>query len=166
MSDAVPEFLVLTEVAEGAALMGALFERKFGHALPEWPHDLIAFYRRADGALAPLSYAKFFPFANVMLVGGAATDGRVYAQLDDAQRDELAASGGPMVHLLRYGFHRFANRCDAYFGYCGDSRAWDVDLKAGFTPTQHANLLVRWHKTLNEQTQRALVAMAHALGPF
>jgi hypothetical protein len=71
-----------------------------------------------------------------------------------------------MAQLLRYGFARFADSCDAYFGYCGDARAWEVDLSAGFEPTGHDKLLVRWHKPINAQLKRGLVAMAQALGPF
>ena len=161
-----PDFLVLTEVDNAAAMAGPLFERKFGHPMPDWPNDVIAFVRRGDGSLYPMSYAKFFPLGSVMLVGGCCTDGRAFDGLDAGQRAQLQGDRSAMVHLLRYGFRRFADRCDAYFGYCGDARAWAVDLAAGFVPTEHEKLLVHWHKPLNAQTQRALVAMAHALGPF
>lgn len=166
MSNLPPDFLVLSDVDNAAAMIGPLFERKFGHALPEWPNDIVAFFKRDDGSLYPMSYAKFFPMGSVMLVGGCSTDGKAFGFMSDAQRAELSGLNSSMVHLLRYGFRRFADKCDAYFGYCGDPRAWEVDLAAGFVPTEHEKLLVHWHKPLNAQTQRALVAMAHALGPF
>jgi hypothetical protein len=163
---ALESFLILTQVDDAVPLAGALFERKFGHPMPTWPNDLMAFYRRDDGALLPLSYVKFFPFATVMLVGGAATDGRTYAAMTPAHRSALSDSGGPMVHLLRYGFRRYADKCDAYFGYCGDARAMEVDLAAGFVPTPHDRLLAHWHKDLNTQARHALTEMAFALGEF
>jgi len=163
---AKPDFLLLTEIDDPQPMVGELFQRKFGHPIPDWKHDVVAFVRCADGLLAPMSYAKFMPFGSVMLVGGCCTDGRAFAHLDDAQKSALAASGGAMAQLLRYGFEHFADSCDAYFGYCGDARAWEVDLSAGFEPTGHDKLLVHWHKPVNEQLKCGLVAMAQALGPF
>lgn len=162
-----PDFLLISEFDDAASVAGELFARKFGHPIPEWAHDLVAFVRRSsDAALMPVSYAKFMPFGSVILVGGCCTDGRAFAHIDQAQKDALAAAGGVMAQLLRYGFGRFADQCDAYFGYCGDARAWEVDLSAGFEPTGHDKLLVHWHKPLNDQMKRGLVAMAKALGPF
>ncbi len=162
-----PDFLLISEFDDPQAVAGELFQRKFGHPIPDWRHDVVAFARRSsDAALVPISYAKFAPFGNVILVGGCCTDGRAFAHLDQAQKDALTAAGGPMAQLLRYGFSRFADSCDAYFGYCGDARAWEVDLSAGFEPTGHDKLLVHWHKPLNDQMRRGLVAMAHAIGAF
>jgi hypothetical protein len=161
-----PDFLLISEFDAAAQVMGEVFERKFAHPLPPWKHDLVAFVRRGDGMLVPMSYAKFAPFANVMLVGGCSTDGRAFAQIEPAQRDALGAAGGPMAHVLRHGFARYAEHCDAYFGYCGDARAWEVDLSAGFEPTGHDKLLVHWHKPLDATLRRALVAMVVAIGAF
>lgn len=161
-----PDFLIISQIDHPEAIVGDLFKRKFGHPIPEWKYDVVAFIRKDDGTLVPISYTKFATFANILLVGGCCTDGRAFAHMTDAQKSALTATGGSMAQLLRYGFTRFADVCDAYFGYCGDARAWEVDLSAGFVPTEHDKLLVHWHKPLNEQTRRALVAMAHALGPF
>lgn len=161
-----PDFLLISAFDAAGKVMNETFQRKFSHPMPEWKHDLVAFVRRADGTLVPLSYAKFMPFANVMLVGGCCTDGRAFAQIDAAQRDALTAAGGSMAHVLRHGFARFAEHCDAYFGYCGDARAWEVDLSAGFEPTGHEKLLVHWHKPLPDQLKRALVAMVQSIGAF
>ena len=60
----------------------------------------------------------------------------------------------------------YADRCDAYFGHCGDARAYEVDMQAGFEPTGHDQLIVRWHKPLDPVRRRALVAKAHAIGAF
>jgi hypothetical protein len=162
-----PDFLLVSEFDAAGAVVGDLFQRKFAHPLPDWKHDLVGFVRRdEDGALVPISYVKFMPFGSVYLVGGGCTDGSAFAHIAPRQRDALAASGGVLVHLLRYGFRRYADHCDAYFGYCGDPRAWEVDLLAGFEPTGHDKLLVHWHKAINAQMKRGLLAMAHAIGPF
>ena len=39
-------------------------------------------------------------------------------------------------------------------------------VKAGFDPTAHDQLIVRWHKPLDPVRRRALVAKAHAIGAF
>lgn len=161
-----PDFLLITEIDDPAPVVGDLFQRKFGHPIPEWKHDVVAFVKTREGMLVPMSYTKFMPFGSIFLVGGCSTDGRAFAHLDQAQKDALAAAGSAMVQLLRYGFTRFADRCDAFFGYCGDARAYEVDLMAGFEPTVHDKLLVHWHKPINEQLKRGLLAMAHAIGPF
>jgi len=161
-----PDFLLISEFDHPAPVVGELFQRKFGHPIPEWKHDVVAFVRTNEGTLVPMSYTKFMPFGSVFLVGGCCTDGRAFAHLDQTQKDALAAAGSAMVQLLRYGFKRYADRCDAFFGYCGDARAWEVDLLAGFEPTGHDKLLVHWHKPINEQMKRGLVAMAKAIGPF
>ncbi len=163
---AKPEFLLISTFDDCASIVGELFARKFGHPIPEWKHDVVAFIREDDGTLVPLSYTKFAPFSSVMLVGGCCTDGRAFAHMSDAQKTALTQAGGSMAQLLRWGFAHFADRCDAFFGYCGDARAWEVDLSAGFEPTQHDKLLVHWQKPLDEALRRSLVAMAHALGPF
>ena len=166
MLPAKPDFLIISAVDHPEAMVGELFQRKFGHPLPAWNHDVVAFFRKDDGTLVPMSYTKFAVLEPLILVGGCCTDGRAFAHMTEAQKAELTAAGGSMAQLLSYGFKRFADLCNAYFGYCGDPRAWEVDLSAGFIPTEHEKLLVHWHKPLNDQTKRALVAMAHALGPF
>jgi hypothetical protein len=163
---AKPDFLLISAIDDPQPIVGELFRRKFGHPIPDWKHDLVAFVRLGDGLLAPMSYAKFMPFGSVMLVGGCCTDGGAFAHLDDSQKAALTASGGAMAQLLRHGFEHFADSCDAFFGYCGDARAWEVDLSAGFEPTGHDKLLVHWHKPINDQLKRGLVAMAQALGAF
>ena len=161
-----PDFLLISEFDDPNAIVGDLFQRKFGHQVPNWKHDVVAFFRKSDETLVPLSYAKFAPFGNVILVGGCCTDGRAFAYMSDEEKQRLSATGGSMAQVLRYGFTRYADSCDAYFGYCGDARAWEVDLSAGFEPTEHEKLLVYWHKPLSDQMKRALVAMANALGAF
>ena len=159
-------FLTITELDDASAFFGGLFERKFGHPVPDYPCHLGVFYRESTGRFLPLSYLHFLPFGDIMLVGGLCTDGDVFKAMSAPEREAVRAAGGVMVHGLRYAFERLADRCDAYFGYCGDPRAYEVDMQAGFVPTAHDKLIARWHKPLDELRRRALVAKAHAIGPF
>jgi hypothetical protein len=160
------EFLTITVLDDAELFFGALFRRKFGHPVPTYPCHLGVFYRASEDRFMPLSYLHFMPFGDIMLVGGLCTDGRVFAQMSDEQRERIRVAGSVMVCALRHAFERLAGECDAFFGYCGDARAWEVDMQAGFEPTEHEKLIARWHKPLDPVRRRSLVAKAHAIGPF
>jgi hypothetical protein len=159
-------FLAITELDAGEPFFGDLFRRKFGDPIPDARHHVGVFLRTADGAFVPLSYLHFMPWEGVQLVGGLCTDGRAFERMDEAQRDAVRAAGGVMVHALRYAFVHLADTCEAYFGYCGDRRAYEVDMLAGFVPTAHERLIARWHRPLDPARRAELVAKVHAIGPF
>ena len=165
MGNGLP-FITVTEVDDGAFFAAELFKRKFGDALPDVPHHVVAFYRDADGALWPASYVHFRPFGDLYLVGGGCTDGAVIRRMREDERAAVNAAGGLLLQTLRYGFERYAPRCEAFAGYCGDPRAHEVDLAAGFVDTEHEHLLMHFHKPIHEVLRRALVAKAHAIGAF
>ena len=49
-------------------------------------------------------HALFFPFDEVMLVGGAMTDGEAFKQMPESLRVSVRDSGGIYYHVLRFGF--------------------------------------------------------------
>jgi hypothetical protein len=159
-------FLTISEVDAGGFFVDELFQRKFGSAAPRDAHHVVAFHKRAPQQLRVLGYAHFLPFGDIMLVGGVCTDGAAFESMSAAEREAIRAAGGVYFNVLRYAFARFAGRCEAYFGYCGDARAETVNLAAGFVRTPHPHLLVNFHKPLHEVMQRALIAKAAAIGPF
>lgn len=159
-------FLAITELDDASPFFGELFRRKFGDPIPRDKHHFGVFYRAGDGSIVPLSYLHFLPYGELMLVGGLCTDGRAFERMSDSQREAIRAAGGAMVHALRYVFVRLAGFCEAYFGYCGDRRAYEVDMEAGFVPTPHDKLIARWHKPLDPERREALIAKAHMIGPF
>ena len=158
--------IIVTEVADGAFFAAPIFRRKFNEDPPSFPHHLVTFYRESELSHVPLSYVHFRAFDEVMLVGGGCTDGRGFARMSEAEREHVRAGGGLLLHALRYGFTRFADRCEAYFGYCGDARAYEVDMAAGFVPTQHHFLIAHWHRDLPAARREELIAKVHAIGPF
>ena len=162
----IEPLIVITEVGDASPFFGELFRRKFGDPIPDYPHHIGVFHRGADGCFTPLSYLHLLPHRDLILVGGGCTDGDAIRRLPAADRDAIRDAGGLLLHALRYAFERFADRCDAYFGHCGDARAYEVDMQAGFEPTAHEQLIVHWHKPLDQERRRALVAEAHAIGAF
>jgi hypothetical protein len=160
------DFIIVTEVHRGEAFAEQIFQRKFAQSAPTIPNHVVTFYRKSWDCLVPLSYVHIRPFDEVHLVGGASTDGRVFGMMSEEQRERITSAGGVYLNALRYAFSHFADRCEAFFGYCGDRRAWEVDMQAGFEPTRHDLLIARWHRPLDAHRREELVAKVHALGPF
>lgn len=166
LPESLAEFIVVTEIDDARPFFGDLFQRKFGDTVPTGKHHLGVFYRTPLHSFVPLSYLNFMPFGDIILVGGLCTDGRTFEQMSEQERQRVRDVGGVMVHALRYAFVHLADLCDAFFGYCGDPRAYEVDIRAGFEPTGHDKLIARWHKLLDPVRRRSLVAKALAIGPF
>lgn len=159
-------FIVIAEVEGGHRIAGELFARKFGDAAPESGHHLIAFYRRSDGAFAPASYLHLWIRDGMGLVGGGCTDGNVVRSMTTSQRAALDAAGGLLGQMLGFCFTKFESRCDAFMGHCGDARAKEVDLRAGFRETPERYLLIRPNRALGPEREAELVAKAKAIGIF
>ena len=164
--DPLDDIVIITEVADGPAVAGELFRRKFGQDLPDFDHHVVAFARTPHGAGDVLSYLHLWLRDDVCLVGGGCTDGRALARLPDAARERIRAGNGLLLRTLKHSFARYADRCEAFFGYCGDARAMAVDLEAGFVPTPHEHLLVHWHRPLPAARRDELVERVRGFGPF
>jgi hypothetical protein len=163
--DRLDDLLIITEVADGPAVAGHIFARKFGEPLTTLPHHLVGFLRGGD-TLVPATYLHLWLRDDVGLVGGVCTDGRAFAHLDDAQRARIRAAGGVYLQVVRDCFRRFAERCDAYFGLVGDPRSWEVNLQAGFEPTGHDKLIAHWHKPLPAARRAELIERVRGFGAF
>ncbi len=143
-----------------------LFQKKFGCAPPKQGIHLIGFYKNKDGYYLPASYICLTPFKKTLLVGGVMTDGRVIKQMSDEEKQIITECGGIYLNLLKYTFERFAQDCDAFFGYCNNPRALEVDLAAGFVETEYQYLLVNFHKPLSAWRKKKLFKIVNKLGPF
>lgn len=162
----ITDIIQFAHLDQADLVAGELFQRKFGDPLPDVPHHVVALYQKAPQQLITLSYLHLRPFGDIALIGGACTDGQAFAHMPEAHRALFTPDNSPYLHLLRYAFRTFTDHFDAFFGYCNDPRAEAVDLCAGFEKTEHPHLLAHWHKPLHPVFQRALLAKAHAIGPF
>ena len=160
------DFIVLTEVDSGPVFAQHIFQRKFHQDCPDFPHHIVAFYITAGREFVPASYAHFRPYKSVYLAGGGCTDGNALQNLSEDEKTKLTVANGLLLQTMRYGFIRFADQCEAYFGYCGDDRAWGVFMEAGFEPTSHKHLIARWHKEVSEQRKTELIEEVFTIGPF
>lgn len=156
----------IREAADGADLVRALFRRRFGGDPPAYPHHVVAVHRPAAGDEVPLCYVHFTALGEILLGGGACVDNRALRGLPAAARAAIRAGGGLYRMTLAWAVRHFASRHAAIFGYCGDALAERVDLAVGFERTAHRHLLVYWTRELPPAAREALIAQAHAVGPF
>ena len=162
----IDEFISVSEVDDGPALAGALFEKAYRAKLPEFPHHIVAFYQRAGGERVPVSYVHFTDCGDIFLAGGAATDGAVLRSMTLEQQIALRGYGGLMLATLRHGFALYAPRCEAVFTCCGDARALETTPKVGFVETEVQYLLVNWLQTTDPKRRREMLAKAKNFMPF
>lgn len=156
----------IREAVDGADLARALFRRRFGGDPPDFPHHVVAVHRPAAGAEVPLCYVHFSALGEILLGGGACVDNRAMRVLSAEERAAIREDGGLYRMTLAWAVRHFAPRYAAIFGYCGDALAERIDLAVGFERTAHKHLLVYWTRELPSAARAALIAQAHAVGPF
>jgi hypothetical protein len=159
-------FIVVAEVERGDRFVGGLFMRKFAQEPPEFGHHLIGFYRRSDGSYVPTAYLHLWTQETIGLIGGGCTDGHVIRAMSEPERRLVNESGGLLLQMLGFCFAKFEAQLEAYFGHCGDARAKQVDLRAGFVETRLPNLLVRPNRPLDPKRHEELLRQAEAIGAF
>jgi hypothetical protein len=168
--DTIPEpvrqYLTITEIDDAEFLVGELFRRKFGHPPPGHGRHLVALYSTQDGACSLAGYSNMWPFEGVYLSGGSCSNGETIRRMQAHEREAIFAAGGVLHLILKYAFRKYAERCDAFFGHCGDKRALEVTLAAGFVHTGYPPVIAHWHKPLAEASRQILTAKVVALGPF
>jgi hypothetical protein len=167
LAHTIRPFILITEVDDGRAFAEHIFQRKFRQSAPDFAHHIVAFYRHREDHLVPLSYVHFTQHSpTLMLAGGGCTDGRAFALMSEAQRAQVNAAGGLLAQTQLHGFAKFADRCEAFGGYCGDARASVVHASVGYEPTPYEHLIVKWHKPLPASRRLEIIETLHAIGPF
>ena len=159
-------FVLVGEVERGDRFVRGLFQRKFAAPPPEFGHHLIAFHARSDGSYVPAAYLHLWKQGTIGLVGGGCTDGHVLRAMSAAEREAVNAAGGLLLQMLGFCFAKFEGDLEAFFGHCGDARAKEVDLRAGFLETRVPFLLVRPNRELAPGRAEELLRQAEAIGRF
>ena len=162
----ITDDILITPIGNSPFFIDALFRAKFSHPAPEHGHGLVCFYRKDWKHFVPLCYTNFLPYDEVILVGGAMTDGSVFRMMPPETRDAIRHKGGAYFCLLKFAFEYFKDDCEAFFGHAGDRRAYEVDIKAGFEPTPYEHLIVNFHKPTSAERRHELIEKIHAIGPF
>jgi hypothetical protein len=163
------DFMLFTEIDDASHLVSTLFQRKFGHAPPNFSHHFVAIYCGANNheqTGTVLAYTHMLPYKGSMLSGGSCTNGDALRRMSSAEQALVAQNGGVWRDLVRHAFAKYEPHCDAFFGHCGDARAMQVCLDVGFVRLPDEHLIARWHKPLSDARREELLANVRALGAF
>jgi hypothetical protein len=139
-----------------------------GLAIPTPPtswHQYVARYRWADGTEETVGFCNWIRYRDVYLEGGMCVRATFYKRLP---REHFAAcrQRGGVAQMMMEAAARELSDCKAWFGYCGDAKALAVDLRAGYVPTRHRHLIVKWFHPGTEVEQATLIDEIAAIGPF
>ncbi len=159
-------FILITEVHRGHRLADRIFKRKVGQPTPDFGHHILALYHHDEFNWLPVTYVKYWAHGEVMLSGGACTDGRVLRMMSSEQQAAVRESGGILVSAMRYAELLFSADKPGTFGYCGDARAWEVLDQVGYERLDHPHLIVRWHNRPGPEKVSDLIEDVSRLGPF
>lgn len=160
------EDILITPVGNAPFFVDGMFQKAYGHECPDFGQPLVCFFRHGWDHFVPLCFTLFWQHEDVMLNGGSVTNGSGFKYVPEPVSRAIRESEGLFFHILRFGFDYFKDDCDAFFATCGDPRAWEVSMKAGFKPTRYKHLIANFHKPMPESQQIALTDKIHALGSF
>jgi len=153
------------EVSDGHFFASEIFKVKLDGELPDYGRHVVALYKHGL-QLVPLGYLNILRHDSVALVGGGCVYGKAFAHVQTEHSEAIRANGGVLYCMLKYVFTMMADDYQAFFGYCGDKRAEEVDLKAGFKPTKYPYLLANFHTHMVNQDKDKLIEKIYALGGF
>ena len=139
-----------------------------GLSIPTPPgnwRQYVARYRWPDGTEETVGFCNWIKYRDVYLEGGMCVRKSFYRRLPKEHFDACRARGG-VAQMMMETAARELTACSAWFGYCGDAKALAVDLRAGYVPTSHRHLIVKWFRPLPGREREALVDSIAAIGPF
>ena len=146
--------------ASASAIAGALFRRKFGQEIPDFPRHFVAMI---GGACA--GYVHYTAWQGDYLCGGLCIDDRAYRTLSSEQRDWLRERGGIAEIMMRHA-HAALTDGATIWGYIGDKQAEAVDRRVGFEQVAEPYLFAIWRKPISDEGKRRRINEAVKLGGF
>ena len=158
--------LSIVEVDDAAGVAGRLFQKTFGHAIPDFPRHFVALHDQGD-TLRAVAYVHYSAWDDhAWLCGGVCADREAYQRAEPEEAAEWKRAGGLGEIIMRTTLAKLNDR-PAIFAHCGEPRQWQHDLNVGFIPAAPpTTLLVIWKHSLAEREQQNMIDRALALGPF
>lgn len=171
--------LKVFETKDAASYAGVLFQESFNSPFPvptayrildtqiqaeDW-RQFVAIYTWPDGISECVGFCNWIKYKEAYLGGGLMVQKNFYRRLSKAEFAECSGRGG-IAQIVMETAHSQLTDCDAHFGYCGDLKALRVDLRAGYLPTDHPHLLVKWMRTLSPSQKQACIDDVLKIGPF
>ncbi len=136
----------------------------FDIAIDDW-YQYVALYKWPDGTEECVGFCNWIKYKDVYLEGGLAVQKSFYRRLDKVTFQQISRYGGLAQIIMEVAVTELTD-CVAWFGYCGDAKALQVDMRVGFIKTDHPYLIVRWVKSVLESEQTQLIDEIKSLGPF
>lgn len=173
------ESLRVFATTDAASLASNLFRESFNSEFPEprtarvldvdiHPADwrqYVAMYRWPDGREECVGFCNWIRYKEVYLEGGLAARRDFYRRLDREHFASCRARGGVAQIVMEHAATEL-NDCAAWFGYCGDAKALQVDLRVGYVRTEHPFVIVKWMREMSVIDQRQLIDEIIRIGPF
>jgi hypothetical protein len=165
--------------ADAESLAGALFRERFrapfpvprdrcGLPIPTPPEawrQYVAQYTWPGGEPETVGFCNWIRHGDVYLEGGMCVKTDAYRRMPKEHFQECRRQGG-IAQMMMAAAARELNDAVAWFGYCGDAKALAVDLRAGYEPTKHRHLIVRWFRSVPPEERERLVDEIARIGPF
>jgi hypothetical protein len=128
-------------------------------------HQYVALYRWSESAIETVGFCNWIRYGDVYLEGGMCVRRDFYRRLPKAHWSDCKARGG-IAQVMMQSAAGDLNDCSAWFGYCGDKKAYIVDARVGYQPTDKKYLIVKWFRDLDISQRRSLIDQVAEIGPF
>ncbi|OLC66707.1 MAG: hypothetical protein AUH79_05780 [Betaproteobacteria bacterium 13_1_40CM_4_64_4] len=139
-----------------------------GLSIPTPPENWwqeVAFYKWSESHLEPVGFCNWIRYADCYLCGGMCVRNDFYRRLPREHWLVCRERGGVAQIMLETAFRELTD-CVAWFGYCGDKKAYIVDIRAGYRPTRHPCVIVKWNADIADAQRRELEDRIASIGPF
>lgn len=139
-----------------------------GLAIPTPPDNwrqYVAFYRWSEAHYEPVGFCNFIRYGEVYLEGGMCVKKGFYRRLPKEHFPQCKLRGG-IAQIVMEEAEKELNDCVAWFGFCGDKMAFEVDKRVGYEPTHHPHLIVKWFTRPDSARQLELIDAIAKIGPF
>lgn len=157
-----------SEVAEARGPEAALFRRRFGHEIPDYPRHFTLLYKASGSASDEgqcVAYVHQTPHEDMHLCGGLCVDEPMYRKLPRPLFDQVRDEGGFGTVLMRESIIALGSGV-AVFAHVGEPRSRQAVLRAGFVDTGRPHLMVVWRKEVSAMERQQRVGRIESLGPF
>ncbi len=160
IADPLDQLVRIEELTDAATIASALFRRKFGQEIPDFPRHFVAMVGDTCAG-----YVHYSAWQGDYLCGGLCIDDRAYRALAAEQRAWLRQRGGIAEIMLRHA-HAALTDGATIWGYIGDKQAEAVDRRVGFEKVAEPYLFAIWRKPISEEGKRRRISEAVKLGGF
>lgn len=163
----IEQFVTVSELDEPGAEADALFQRAFRVPVARFPGHFLAHVRpEGESDLLLACYVHATDCGDIVLLGGACTDGGALRRLSDSQQEQLRQVDGIYQHTMRVIQDRMRSRFQAMLACCGDARSEQVILEQGWKPTPHDQLFACWLQDATPSRRAQMIAKAKSFMPF